>query len=87
MGSFGQSSGKKLTAYQRLHQIPHAIPPGRTRIEHGLDFRAICEAHGCPRRMQHEVFEEAFGELARVGGELAFDVVDVVEGIAAGQLA
>ena len=33
------------------------------------------------------MFEEVFGELAQVGGEKAFEFVDVVEGFAGGELA
>ena len=37
--------------------------------------------------MEGEVIEEVFGELARVGGEEAFEFVDVVEGFTGGELA
>jgi hypothetical protein len=70
-----------------VDEITNPIAIRGTGIEHGLNFRAIHEAHGRAGGVQDEVVKQIAGELAWVGGEEAFDVVDVVEGVAAGEFA
>ena len=76
-----------MALHERLDKVLHAIPPLRAGIEHGLDFGSLREANGGAGGVQGEVFEEVFGELAGVRGEVVFQLVDVAEGFAGGQFA
>ncbi|MFM2179326.1 MAG: hypothetical protein RL015_3424, partial [Verrucomicrobiota bacterium] len=73
-------SGEKAALHECVNQVIHTKPIRCARIEHRLDFFAICESHGRAGGVEGEVIEEVFGELARVGGEEAFEFVDVFEG-------
>ena len=74
-----------MTPHECVNEFSNPIAIRSTRIEHGLDFRAICEAHGRAGGVEDEVVKEVAGELARVGRDETFHVVDVAEGLAAGE--
>ena len=52
-----------------MNEVAHAKSLRLTRIEHGLDLRAVCEADRRAGGVEHEVLEKVARELPRVGGE------------------
>ena len=72
---------------QGEYQIAHAIAVFGTGIEEGFDFGSVGEADGGAGGVDGELMEEIAGELAGVGGDEGFEVVDVLEGAAVEELA
>ena len=80
-------SQKDAALDEGVEEVADGVVVFGAGVEEGFDFGAVGEADGGAGGVDGELMEEVAGELARVGGDEDFEVVDVVKGAAVEEFA